>query len=77
MSTDENTPQPTEADAQQEELSENAKRLHELDELKQQVAKRLKDNQRFLERFMDDDFEDEIEKELADDEDEDEPFEEL
>lgn len=75
MSIEENTPQPAEQDAPQEELSENVKRLHELDELKQQVAKRLKDNQRFLERFMDDDFEDEIEKELADDEDE--PFEEL
>lgn len=75
MSEEKNIPQPAETDASQEELSENAKRLNELDELKQQVAKRLKDNQRFLERFMDDDFEDEIEKELADDEDE--PFEEL
>lgn len=58
-------------------LSASEKRLNELDELQQQVAKRLRDNQRFLERFMDDAYEDEAGLDLADDEPDDEPFEEL
>lgn len=60
-----------------QELSDSEMRLNQLDELQQQVAKRLKDNQRFLERFMDDDFEEEMGKELVDDDPDDEPFEEL
>jgi len=59
------------------ELTANEKRLHELDELQQQIAKRLKDNRRFLERFMDDDFEDEAGKENAAEDEDGEPFEEL
>lgn len=62
---------------QAEELTGSAKRLSELDELQQQIAKRLKDNRRFLERFLDDDFEDEMEKEIESEESDDEPFEEL
>ena len=65
--------QPEEAS---EELSPGEKRLLELDNLQEEIARRLKDNRRFLERFMDDSFEDEMEKELEDEEDE-EPFEEL
>ncbi len=68
---------PEESDNRDDALSPNEKRLNELDELQQQVAKRLKDNQRFLERFMDDDYEDEIGQEHADDEPDEEPFEEL
>jgi len=78
MNEHEMDPQHNTSEETAEELSDSEKRLNELDELQQQVARRLKDNQRFLERFMDDSFEEEMEKELADDEDdEDETFEEL
>jgi hypothetical protein len=44
----------------------------DLEELRLEVEKRIRDNRRFLERFLDDDFEDELEPE-----DGEEPFEEL
>jgi len=76
MSEQKNRPEAGQ-DETEKEISASEKRLNELDELQQQVAKRLKDNQRFLDRFMDDAFEDEMEKELDEDDSEDEPFEEL
>lgn len=76
MSEDDKNPT-TDNLEQAEELSGSAKRLSELDELQQQISKRLKDNRRFLERFLDDDFEDEMEKEIEAEESDDEPFEEL
>lgn len=48
-------------------------RFADLDQLQQEVARRIKDNQRFLERFMQDDFEEENSEEDAEQED----FEEL
>ena len=47
----------------------------ELEELQQEIERRLRDNKRFLERFLDEDFTDEEEAEGAEDEGED--FEEL
>jgi len=38
-------------------------RYPELDDLQQEVAKRLRDNQRFLEHFLDEDFPEEVEDE--------------
>lgn len=49
-------------------------RYADLDQLQQEIARRIKDNQRFLERFMQDDFEEENALEPAEDEEE---FEEL
>lgn len=53
---------------------EAEKRFADLDLLQQEIARRIKDNQRFLERFMQDDFEEETDPEMAGDE---EDFEEL
>lgn len=72
--SDQNEHASEQSDATPEPLSPSEKRLNELDELQQQVAKRLKDNQRFLDRFMDNDFEDDADEDFDDDE---EPFEEL
>jgi hypothetical protein len=47
----------------------------ELEELQQEIDRRLRDNKRFLERFLDEDFADEDEADDAEDEGED--FEEL
>lgn len=47
------TPNPEETPA------ESGNRFADLDQLQQEVARRIKDNQRFLERFMRDEFEDE------------------
>lgn len=54
--------------------AESGNRFADLDQLQQEVARRIKDNQRFLERFMQDDFEDE---EGAEDAGAEEDFEEL
>jgi len=71
------TPREQENGTDGAERTANEKRRQELDELQQQVARRLKDNRRFLERFMDDDFEDEVAKEIDDEEGDEDPFEEL
>lgn len=39
--------------------AEGEKRFADLDQLQQEIARRIKDNQRFLERFLRDDFEEE------------------
>lgn len=46
----------------------------EFDQLQQEIARRIKDNQRFLERFLDEDFDEDEDTEEAQ---EDEDFEEL
>jgi hypothetical protein len=46
----------------------------DLDELQQEIDKRIRDNKRFLEKFLDDDF---MEEEEGGAEDESEEFEEL
>lgn len=57
-----------------ESPTEAENRFADLDQLQQEIARRIKDNQRFLERFMQDDFEEETDQEMAGDE---EDFEEL
>lgn len=57
-----------------ESAPEAENRFADLDQLQQEIARRIKDNQRFLERFMQDDFEEETDQEIAGDE---EDFEEL
>jgi hypothetical protein len=47
----------------------------ELEELQQEIDRRIRDNKRFLERFLDEDFNDD--EEAEDGEDEGEDFEEL
>jgi hypothetical protein len=47
----------------------------ELEELQQEIDRRIRDNKRFLERFLDEDFNDDEEADAAEDEGED--FEEL
>jgi hypothetical protein len=47
----------------------------ELEELQQEIDRRIRDNKRFLERFLDEDFNDEEDSEAGEDEGED--FEEL
>lgn len=57
-----------------ESPAEAENRFADLDQLQQEITRRIKDNQRFLERFMQDDFEQETDQEMAGDE---EDFEEL
>lgn len=57
--TDDKTP-PDQTDTSDETP---ASRFPELDELQQEVARRLRDNQRFLEHFLDEDFPDDSEEE--------------
>lgn len=67
---------PTEEIVEQEETS----RYPELDELQKEVARRIRDNQRFLERLESDTFERELEEEEENsggDDGDDEIFEEL
>lgn len=53
-------------------------RFPELDELQNDVSRRIRDNQKFLDRFMDDEFvDDDPETSGADDDNADEDFEEL
>jgi len=47
----------------------------ELEELQQEIDRRIRDNKRFLERFLDEDFNDD--EEAGNEEDEGEDFEEL
>jgi len=51
-------------------------RYPDLDQLQQDVSKRLRDNQRFLDHFLDDDFMDELDEEEEEEIDP-EDFEEL
>lgn len=57
-----------------EGTAESGNRFADLDQLQQEIARRIKDNQRFLERFLQDDFE---EEEGAEDAEGEEDFEEL
>lgn len=54
--------------------AESCNRFADLDQLQQEIARRIRDNQRFLERFLQDDFEEEDGAEEAEEE---EDFEEL
>ena len=40
-----------------QETAESGNRFADLDQLQQEIARRIRDNQRFLERFLQDDFE--------------------
>ena len=51
-----------------------APRFPEMDELQNEIARRIRDNQKFLDHFMDTDY---VEEDDDDDEDDDELFEEL
>ena len=57
-----------------QETAESGNRFADLEQLQQEIARRIKDNQRFLERFLQDDFE---EEEGAEDAEGEEDFEEL
>jgi hypothetical protein len=65
---------PPEGDASATE-EKKGKLFPDLEELQQEIDRRIRDNKRFLERFLDEDFNDEEEAEA--DEDEGEDFEEL
>jgi len=68
-----NDPKPPAEQPEQPEQPEPAisptvqDRLADLDELGQQVQRRIRSNQRFLERFLDEDFEDDEDLPEADD----------
>jgi hypothetical protein len=66
------TPAENEAPAAEEK---KGKFFPELEELQQEIDRRIRDNKRFLERFLDEDFADDDEADAAEDEGED--FEEL
>ncbi len=61
------------ADQQPGEETANGPRFPELLELQEEIERRIRDNQRFLDRFLDEDFVDEmeLEEEEKDGEDED------
>ncbi|PLX77214.1 MAG: hypothetical protein C0615_05820 [Desulfuromonas sp.] len=61
---------------EQQETTEEApaSRFPEMDELQSDIARRIRDNQKFLDRFMDDDF---VEENDEEDDEDDEIFEEL
>jgi len=62
----------------QDSVQEEESRFPELDELQREVARRIRDNQRFLEKLESDAFEEQLEEEEeAGGDDEDEIFEEL
>jgi hypothetical protein len=65
---------PAESDAPAAE-EKKGKLFPELEELQQEIDRRIRDNKRFLERFLDEDFNDDEEAEGGEDEEED--FEEL
>ena len=52
-------------------------RFPELDELQNDVSRRIRDNQKFLDRFMDDEFTDDDPETTGDEDDAAEDFEEL
>lgn len=56
-----NDREPTQAEAEESETAEKKEtvptsRFPELEELQSDVARRIRDNQKFLDRFMDDEF---------------------
>lgn len=65
--------QENEGQADVAQPAEEAERFPELEELRRQVERRIRDNDRFLARMFDDDFEDDEEQGT----DEEEAFEEL
>lgn len=78
MSSDDTEKNPEQPETTDTEIpGEPGSRYPDLDILQQDVSKRLRDNQRFLDHFLDDDFMDELD---ADDETEEvdpDDFEEL
>ncbi len=64
----------SEQDSKPQPPGEPDNRFAELDQLQQEIARRIKDNQRFLERFLDEEYE---EDEDAEDDAGGEDFEEL
>ena len=72
--------QPTPPETTSDETAETPTtcRFPELEELQSDVARRIRDNQKFLDRFMDDEFiDDDPETANADDDNAHEDFEEL
>ena len=57
-----------------EEEGTSTSHFPEMDELQNEIDRRIRDNQKFLEHFMDNDY---IEEDEDDDEDDDEIYEEL
>ena len=57
-----------------EEATEPTSRFPEMDELQGDIARRIRDNQKFLDHFMDNDY---VEEDDDDDDDDEEIFEEL
>lgn len=72
------TQQKPDTDADETSEAPATRRFPELEELQNDVSRRIRDNQKFLDRFMDDEFIDD-DPETTDDEDEGAPedFEEL
>jgi hypothetical protein len=75
--TDDRQPTPTKTDETAE--TPPTSRFPELEELQNDVARRIRDNQKFLDRFMDDEFIDDDPETTDEDGDDDAPedFEEL
>lgn len=57
--------------------AETESRYPDLDQLQQEVSRRLRDNQRFLDHFLDEDFMDELDAEDEETDIDPEDFEEL
>lgn len=72
MSEDENNE--VGAESTPEEETATPSRFPEMDELQQNIARRIRDNQKFLDHFMDKDF---VDDDAEDDDDDEEMFEEL
>lgn len=65
---DDTQPAPEQPEAGAPEETPSSSRFPELEELQNDVSRRIRDNQKFLERFMDDDFTDD-DPETADEDD--------
>ena len=73
--TDDTTPQ--EDENKKTEEAPPTSRFPELEELQNDVSRRIRDNQKFLDRFMDDEFIDDDPETNEEDDSPDEDFEEL
>ena len=75
LDNEQSTPEKSETDAATETPSNS--RFPELEELQNDVSRRIRDNQKFLDRFMDDEFIDDDPETTEDDDGPAEDFEEL
>jgi hypothetical protein len=74
--TDEQKPDPETTAEESDETAAATPHFPELEILQQEVARRIRDNQKFLERFLDDDYIDD-DPSTADEDEKPEDFEEL